>query len=308
MREVDLLIIGSGPAGISTALHMLQQDVSWAGRMILLEKASHPRPKLCAGGVTRIGLETLRDLGIELPLPIPGVEIEEARLVYKGNAIRFRGLPQFVVYNRIEFDNYLYNYARLQGISIHENEEVESISLNPEGFIVNTPQDTYHAKVIVGADGSKGVTRKLVSKHKAVSRVARVIETVNPIQESQPLYTEGYAIFDLTPSQEELQGYYWVFPSKVEDTPSLNLGVYDSRIASKRNRADLPAILRAESNRDQNSFSGDHFQGHPLHWFSPGNQFSMSRLLLVGDAAEVDPLFGEVLDPRWHMENSLPNW
>ncbi|MCK4826999.1 FAD-dependent monooxygenase, partial [bacterium] len=75
MQEIDLLIIGSGPAGLSTALHLLQQDSGWAKRMILVDKASHPRPKLCAGGVTRIGLKTLRDLEIQLPLPIPVVEV-----------------------------------------------------------------------------------------------------------------------------------------------------------------------------------------------------------------------------------------
>ena len=37
--------------------------------------------------------------------------------------------------------------------------------------------------------------------------------------------------------------------------------------------------------------------GHPLHWFSPANQFSMSRILLVGDATGVDPFFGEGIGP-----------
>jgi len=37
--------------------------------------------------------------------------------------------------------------------------------------------------------------------------------------------------------------------------------------------------------------------GHPIHCFSPRNRFSMPRLLLVGDAAGVDPLFGEGIAP-----------
>lgn len=295
--ELDLLIIGSGPAGISTALHLLQQDTGWAERMILLEKAAHPRPKLCAGGVTRIGLETLRGLGMDLPLPLPNVEIEEARLVYKGRMIRVQGEPEFVVYNRIEFDTYLSEFARQLGVTIHENVAVQTISLHPNGFVVRTSQDSYRAQVIVGADGSKGVTRRLVKKHETVSRVARVLETVSPAQVTQPLFTEGYAIFDLTPSQENLQGYYWEFPSKVGDTPSLNRGVYDSRIAPQRERAKLTEILKSRTSPDQDESTAGDLQGHPLHWFSPGNRFSMPRLLLVGDAAGADPLFGEGIGP-----------
>ena len=297
MQEVDLLIIGSGPAGISTALHLLKLDPGWVDRMIVLEKAAHPRPKLCAGGVTRIGLETLRDLGLDLPLPIPSVEIEEARLVYTNRVIRVRGEPEFVVYNRVEFDTFLSAIARQRGISIHENEAVQTISLNPDGFIVQTSQALYQAKAIVGADGSKGVTRRLVKKQEKVSRVARVIETVSPAKETQPQFTDGYAIFDLTPSEENLQGYYWEFPSKVEHLPSLNRGVYDSRIAIKRDKANLPGILEEQRSTNHAGALTEKLQGHPLHWFSPVNRFSIPRLLLVGDAAGVDPLFGEGIGP-----------
>ena len=97
MCEVDLIIISSGPAGVSTALHFLQRDYRWQQRMIILEKDAHPRHKLCGGGVTRIGLETLQDLGFDLPLPILYEEVNEARLLYQGREIRVRGRPEFLV-------------------------------------------------------------------------------------------------------------------------------------------------------------------------------------------------------------------
>jgi flavin-dependent dehydrogenase len=34
-------------------------------------------------------------------------------------------------------------------------------------------------------------------------------------------------------------------------------------------------------------------KSHPIRWFSPLDPISMKRVLLVGDAAGVDPLFGE---------------
>ena len=41
----DILIVGSGPAGTSTALHLVKSDPSWAGRIVIVDKAVHPRDK-----------------------------------------------------------------------------------------------------------------------------------------------------------------------------------------------------------------------------------------------------------------------
>jgi flavin-dependent dehydrogenase len=59
VQSVDVVIVGSGPAGLSTALHLLQKDARWGGRVLLLERTAHPRPKLCGGGVTRLGLKVM---------------------------------------------------------------------------------------------------------------------------------------------------------------------------------------------------------------------------------------------------------
>ncbi len=297
MKEIDLLIIGSGPAGLSTALHLLKQDIHWAGRMVVIEKASHPRPKLCGGGLTRIGLDTLRELGLQLPLPIPSVAIEEARLIYQESSIRVKGQPIFVVYNRIEFDEFLYHYARQQGIVIHENESVQLVEVKPHRVEVTTSKDIYFTEVVVGADGSKGITHKLIKHYGSKRRVARVLETIHPAQGIEVSFDEAYATFDFSPGEKNLQGYYWEFPSKVQNRAHFNRGVYDSRCVSGRERADLPGILVDQINIDHKNKSAVEFKGHPIHWFHPSNRISLSRLLLVGDAAGAEPLFGEGIGP-----------
>ncbi|MCA9976298.1 MAG: FAD/NAD(P)-binding protein, partial [Anaerolineales bacterium] len=64
IEHVDVLIVGSGPSGTSTALHLLQQDPSWAGRIVLVDKAIHPREKLCGGGMTHLSQNILTRLGL----------------------------------------------------------------------------------------------------------------------------------------------------------------------------------------------------------------------------------------------------
>jgi flavin-dependent dehydrogenase len=294
MQKYDLIIIGSGPAGLSTALHLLQRDSSWASRMILLEKAVHPRQKLCAGGITRIGLETLRNLDIQLPLPIPGLDIEEARFIYHDSQVSVRRKPVCLVINRVEFDAYLSKIARQRGANLHENEPVEEIIPGEAGIEVITSSRHYLAGVVVGADGSKGISRKYLSP---ATHVGRLLEVVHAVDASQELINTGRVIFDFSWCDDDLQGYSWVFPSQVNGRPHLNKGVYDARLASNRERANLPGILEKSLHPNRSDDFAGKVQGNPLISFSPNRSISFHRFLVVGDAAGVDPLFGEGIGP-----------
>ena len=292
IENIDLLIIGSGPSGISTALHLVQQDKSWASRLVVIDKAVHPREKLCGGGITHLGANVLADLG--LPVGTNSFPVREVRLTYQDKAYSFYGNPVFQIVRRAEFDHWFVQQAESKGIVVRQGEAVKNITPTATHVVVETEHSTFHAKVVVAADGSRSFTRSRL-KWDDGSRVARLIEVDTPENpQTTPEFKDGVAIFDFSPMKtHELQGYYWDFPSFVDGKPIMNRGIFDSRARPERPKANLKETLRAsltERNRDLDAYK---LKGHPIRWFDKTGKFAIPRVILVGDAAGVDPLFGE---------------
>jgi flavin-dependent dehydrogenase len=156
---------------------------------------------------------------------------------------------------------------------------------------VYTSEGEYLAGVVVGADGSTGKTRRWMGI-KGRSRTARVLEVFSPPEGVPEVDDRTRIIFRFGPGVKGLQGYFWRFPSRREDQPVFNFGVYDSRMY-RWPRADLKQVLHAELEKELDSDRWRQVEGFPIHLFTPWNRIASERLLLVGDAAGADPLFGE---------------
>ena len=291
VRQVDVLIVGSGPSGTSTALHLVQQDPSWAERVVVVDKAIHPREKLCGGGLTHIGYNVLSRLGLHFEPR--RVEIKEVRLVYQDKSYSFYGDPVLNIVRRDEFDHWLVQKVEERGVEVRQGEAVTSITPHEDYVAVVTEQATFHAKVLVGADGSRSYVRRAL-KWDDESRVARLIEVLTPEDaRTQPEFRDKVAVFDFTAMTDGLQGYYWDFPSFVQGQAFMNRGLFDSRARPERPKADLKEELAtslAVRDRDLNDYK---LKGHPIRWWDENGRFAINRVILVGDAAGADPLFGE---------------
>lgn len=303
----DILILGGGPAGLSTALHLDRLAPDLAPRVLILEKAHYPRAKLCAGGLVIDAEIILERLGLDVS-EIPHVDVDAAHFDFetRGLGIRMPGRHTLRVIRRDEFDHWLAGKVRERGIEIQEGVTVRNVRTNGNEVTVETDQGSFIAQAIVGADGSNGVTRRCVLPDAPI-HTARALEVLAPPHDTPPgedipqhvrekrsaVHQQRQAYFDFFPVPVGIAGYTWDFPTQVNGRPMRCWGVYDTNLLADMRRPQLKKPLADEMRRHGFDLEKIELKGHPIRWFSPRHPMSAPRVLLAGDAVGADGIFGE---------------
>jgi flavin-dependent dehydrogenase len=315
----DILILGGGPAGLSTALHLAQLAPELLPRVLVLEKAHYPRHKLCAGALVSDAEVILTGLGLDVS-EVPHVDAAEAHLDFAGRGlvVKLRGTHALRIIRRDEFDAWLATKARAAGVQIREGVKVGGVEPQLDRVTVETDSGDFEVAVVVGADGSNGVTRRCILPASRF-HTARVLEVLvpasNPLtaaagersDEVEDLAQRGnfpqgrgvaahrpdIAYLDFFPVPLGIAGYTWDFPTQIRGQPTRCWGIYDANLLPHGRLSPLRAPLAAEMRRHGCELSDRGLEGHPIRWFSPFSHFAIPRVLLVGDAAGADGIFGE---------------
>jgi flavin-dependent dehydrogenase len=293
--KLDLIVVGGGPAGISTALHVARFAPDLAARTLVLEKARYPRDKYCAGAIGGRGLLALARIGVEVK--VPSVAIDAISIRAAGEELVLREPHLGVVVRRIEFDEALAREATRQGIEVREGAEVQGLDVGPDGVTLRLASgDLLEARAVVGADGVAGAVRRAAGLSRAALR-AQAVEVDTELVSGDP--QRDTLRFDF--GDPELAGYAWDFPTIVDGQPMMCRGVY--RLA----RGHGPAAPGADSSHkdDARAHLGKFLESKGLdlarhrikqfaeQGFRPSDPVSVPRLLLVGEAAGIDIATGE---------------
>jgi len=230
------------------------------------------------------------------------------------------------IIRRNEFDAWLAQKARNQGVEIREGVTVKDIQPKKDSVTVETDAGTFTTQIVVGADGSNGITRRCILPKESI-HTARVLEVITPeiniipskgtqysnsrpsikqeiasgtlknsVQVNTPrndIHERGAAYFDFFPVPDGIAGYTWDFPTQVNGEPMRCWGIYDTNLLSTKERPALKEPLAEEMARHSFDLGQYELKGHPIRWFSPFNQYAVERVILVGDAAGADGIFGE---------------
>ena len=146
VKAYDVLVVGMGPAGATAAYQLSRAGLSVLG----LDKATHPRYKVCGGGLSaRIDRILEDDYKSVVEHTIYGIQFS-----YRGADPLSLDCSSPIAYMvmRDRFDHFLVEKARRVGTEVQEDEPVTSCRQLPGGIEVTTDRGRYQAKVLIGAD------------------------------------------------------------------------------------------------------------------------------------------------------------
>jgi len=111
-RDVDVLVVGAGPGGSTAAYHLARHGLD----VLLVEKASFPREKVCGDGLTPRAVVTLRRMGIDTDDPAferhHGLRIHSRRVTFELPWPDLQDFPPYgLTMTRASFDELLARHA-----------------------------------------------------------------------------------------------------------------------------------------------------------------------------------------------------
>jgi flavin-dependent dehydrogenase len=282
VQELDIAVVGGGPAGLTTALAV--RAAAPATKLVVLEAETYPREKICAGGIGGRGLRILERLGIALDCPHVRLE---ALAVKVGDHTIVTLEPELgVVVRRIEFDHALARQVRARGIEVRDGCAVTALALADDHVRIETARgDVYRARAVVGADGVGGIVRRAAGFARGELR-AQVVELDT---EAAPgdLPRDTIA-FDFT--ARDLRGYTWDFPTLVAGAPMVCRGAYVLHAPPHVSAREHVARYLAGRGLDPSRYRLKQFAERG---FEPGAPIARPRVLLAGEAAGIDIATGE---------------
>jgi len=286
----DILIVGAGPAGISTWLHLNKLAPQLAANTVMIDKAVFPREKVCAGGVGAWSFDVLESL--EIDLPVSSIAISEIKFKFENKTETIQNLRSFKSIQRSDFDHALVKTAIGRGLELHEGEALLGLSRSKDCLEAMTNHRHYRVKAIIGADGAFSRVRRIL-RPGGKRRFAPTLQTFVPVDATaNKAFNSKQIQLDFTPVKEGLQGYFWQVPCYRNKEPSMACGIVDFRIFNQRPHVNLKRVF-SQGLKSTNQYQGpEHWQSHPIHWLADDDTLSQPNILLVGDAAGIEPAFG----------------
>ena len=328
-----ILIVGAGPAGVSTALFLAKNNIP----STLIDKEFFPRDKICGDGLSGWVISMLHklDMGLVEELTAESGSLDSWGIKFYSPNMKHLTIPyQFhkrpndapgFIIRRKEFDNLLIKKVKENPlISLHEGVKITEYNTNNEGLELKdeSGKKTFTGDMVVFADGA---TSRFAKNPGGFKKDDRHFAT------GLRVYYRGLKGYGLGIKEETIRvkdkdtdegvgvrggengarnavefyflrsilpGYFWIFPLPNGDA---NVGVGISTQVMKKKKINLKTeLFRAISDipelkeRFKDAEQVGPVQAWSLPLGSKKQSLSGDRFLLAGDAASlIDPSTGE---------------
>jgi menaquinone-9 beta-reductase len=289
-RSVDVVVVGAGPAGTSTAIRLADHGL----HAIVIDKAVFPRDKTCGDGLTTLALRELEGLGLAPTdvaswRPVTGAVLHSPR----GRTVELplpEGDGQFAaVARRLDLDAALVALAEQRGVELVQGAALRDARQDAEGVELLTDAGELRARWVVGADGMWSPLRKALHLDEGRYRgewhgFRQYLAPAGRRADELHIWFEP----DLLP------GYAWSFPLP-DGRANVGFGVLRGRHLDGKALADQWRRLLARPALVEVLGPSPEPEGPHRAWPIPARitttTLAAGRVLFVGDAARATDVF-----------------
>jgi geranylgeranyl reductase family protein len=311
-EDAEVIVVGAGPAGSTAATYLARSGLD----VLLLEKSTFPREKVCGDGLTPRGVKQLIDLGIDTREEAGWLHNRGLRVVTAHHNMELdwpdlSGYPPYgLVRPRSDFDELLAHNAQRSGARLLERTTVTgAITDDRTGRVVGVKAHagpdkapvTYRAPLVLACDGVSARLALSVGIDKRDDRPMGVaVRRYYTSPRTKDDYLESHLeLWDRSDPAHPilLPGYGWIF-GMGDGTVNVGLGILSTSGAFKS--TDYRALMRswvaglpADWEFTEDTATGK-IGGAALPMGFNRTPHYRDGLLLVGDAGGmVNPFNGE---------------
>lgn len=156
----DVLIIGGGLAGLTAGIHLSQKKL----KVVLVEKSSFPRHKVCGEYISNEILPNLKWLGVNV-LELQPTNISKFKFTTQKGKTAEAKLPLggFGI-SRYALDEFLYQKALANNCFVLK-ENVTNVSFTDDIFNITTSEQIITAKIVLGAFGKRSNIDQILDRN-----------------------------------------------------------------------------------------------------------------------------------------------